>query len=118
MDDIYIYNMYTLYLLLATFQIKQRRGRFCFQEGEDDEDMTTLDVTKNIAYVHICKVIYYKNYAIIYLRYPEQKYLTYFYFMLKCRMAEHLYEPRVMKKEEEMVGCYSRGPLTSKEIIR
>ena len=25
MDDIYIYNMYTLSLLLATFQIKQRR---------------------------------------------------------------------------------------------
>ena len=43
MDDIYIYNMYTLSLLLATFPIKQRRGRLCFQEGEDDEDMTTLD---------------------------------------------------------------------------
>ena len=26
MDDIYIYNMYTLSFLLATFQIKQRRG--------------------------------------------------------------------------------------------
>ena len=25
----------------ATFQIKQRRGRLCFQEGEDDEDMAT-----------------------------------------------------------------------------
>ena len=37
MDDIYIYiyNMYTLSLLLATFQIKQRRGRLCFQKGED-----------------------------------------------------------------------------------
>ena len=54
MDDIYIYNMYTLSLLLATFQIKQRRGRLCFQKGEDDEDMTTLDTTKNIAYMHIC----------------------------------------------------------------
>src|SRR3954471_19684334 len=41
MDDIYIYNMYTLSLLLATFQTKQRRGRLCFQEGEDDEDMAT-----------------------------------------------------------------------------
>ena len=38
MDDIYIYNMYTLSLLLATFQIKQRRERLCFQEREDDED--------------------------------------------------------------------------------
>src|SRR3954465_10704971 len=42
MDDIYIYNMYTLSLLIATFQIKQRRGRLCFQEGEDDEDMATI----------------------------------------------------------------------------
>jgi len=33
--------MYTLSLLLTTFQIKQRRGRLCFQEGEDDEDMGT-----------------------------------------------------------------------------
>ena len=41
MDDIYIYNMYTLSLLLATFQIKQRRGRLCFQEGDDDKDMAT-----------------------------------------------------------------------------
>ena len=41
-DDIYIYNMYTLSLLLATFQIKQRRGRLCFQEGEDDEDMEAI----------------------------------------------------------------------------
>src|SRR3954463_7215798 len=42
MDDIYIYNMYTLSLLIATIQIKQRRGRLCFQEGEDDEDMATI----------------------------------------------------------------------------
>ena len=56
-DDIYIYNMYTLSLLLVTFQIKQCRGRLCFQKGEDDEDMNTLDTTKNIAYMHICQVI-------------------------------------------------------------
>ena len=42
MDDIYIYNVYTFSLLLATFQIRQRRGRLCFQEGEDDEDMATI----------------------------------------------------------------------------
>ena len=41
-DDIYIYNVYTLSLVLARFQIKQRRGRLCFQEGEDDEDMATI----------------------------------------------------------------------------
>ena len=71
MDDIYIYNMYTLSLLLATFQIKQRRGRLYFQEGEDDEDMTTLDIT----YMYICEVISNANYAIIYLCHPGQKIL-------------------------------------------
>ena len=30
MDDIYIYNMYTLSVLLATFQIKQRQDSFVF----------------------------------------------------------------------------------------
>lgn len=44
-DDIYIYHAYTLSLLLAYFQIKQRRGRLCFQEGEDDEDMDPPDTT-------------------------------------------------------------------------
>ena len=32
-----------------------------------DEDMTTLDTTKNIAYMYICEVISNANYAIIYL---------------------------------------------------
>ena len=41
----------------------------------DDEDMTTLDMTKNIAYMHICQVIFSANYSIIYLCYPEQKIL-------------------------------------------
>ena len=71
MDEIYIYNMYALSILLAIFQIKQRRGRLCFQKGEDDEDMTTLDTTKNIAYMHICQVISSANYSIIYLCYLE-----------------------------------------------
>ena len=57
MDDIYVYNMYTLSIFLPKFQIKQRRGRLYFQEREDDEDMTTLDTTKNIAYMYICEVI-------------------------------------------------------------
>ena len=26
-------------------------------KSQDDEDMTTLDMTKNIAYMHICQVI-------------------------------------------------------------
>src|SRR3954468_17159988 len=118
MDDVYIYNMYTLSLLLAIFQIKQRRGRLCFQKGEDDEDMATLDMIKNIAYAHLFEVISDTSYAITNLCYPEQKYFTYFYFMPQCRMVEHLYEPRMMTREEKMVGCYSRGPLMSKEIIR
>ena len=41
-----------------------------------DEDMNTLDTTKNIAYMHICQVISSANYSIIYLCYPEQKYFT------------------------------------------
>ena len=117
-DDVYIYNAYTFSLLLAIFQIKQRRGRLRFQTGEDDEDMATLDMIANIVYAHLFEVISYKSYAITNLCYPEQKYFTYFYFMPQCRMVEHLYKPRVMTRGEEMVGCYSRGPLTSKEIIR
>ena len=52
MDDIYIYNMYTLSLLLATFQIKQRRGRLYFQEGEDDEDINTIVTPTAPAAIH------------------------------------------------------------------
>jgi hypothetical protein len=48
MDDIYIYHVYTLSLLFDMFQVNQRRGRLYFQEGEDDEDMATMDTTKNI----------------------------------------------------------------------
>ena len=66
MDGIYIYNMYTLCVLLAIFHIKQRRGRLCFQEGEDDEDMATI-VTPispvvlplgTVARAQICKLNY------------------------------------------------------------
>ena len=113
MDDIYIYNMYTLSLLLATFQIKQRRGRLCFQEGEDDEDMTTLDTTKNIAYMHICEVISNANYAIIYLCYPGQKYFTDFCAMSNCRCMGHLYNPHMKIREKEKFRCCSKSPLTS-----
>jgi hypothetical protein len=113
MDDIYIYNMYTLSLLLATFQIKQRRGRLCFQEGEDDEDMTTLDTTKNIAYTYLFEVISDKSYAIIYLCYMEQKYFTSFCFMPNCRTTGHLYNPHMKIREKETFRCYSRSSLTS-----
>ena len=113
MDDIYIYNMYTLSLLLATFQIKQRRGRLYFQEGEDDEDMTTLDLSKNIAYMHICQVISSANYSIIYLCYPEQKYFTHFCVLSNCRCMGHLYNPHMKIGEKEKFMLYSKIPLTS-----
>ena len=99
MDDIYIYNMYTLSLLLATFQIKQRRGRICFQEGEDDEDMTTVDTTKNIAYTYICEVISNANYAIIYLCHLGQRYFTNFCVMFNCRCMGRLYNPHMKIRE-------------------
>ena len=35
--------------------------------SDPDEDMTILDTTKNIAYMHICQVISCANYSIIYL---------------------------------------------------
>ena len=79
--------------------------------------MSTLDIITIIAYTYLFEAGSHKSHAIIYLCYPEQKYFTCFYFMPKCRMAEHLYESRVMTREEEMVGFYSRGPLMSKEII-
>ena len=113
MDDIYIYNMYTLSLLLATFQIKQRRGRLYFQEGEDDEDMTTLDMTKNIAYMHICQVISSANYSIIYLCYPEQKYFTHFCVLSNCRCMGHLYNPHMKIRKKEMFICCPKSSLTS-----
>ena len=113
MDDIYIYNMYTLSLLLAMFQIKQRRGRLCFQEGEDDEDMATLDTIKNIAYVYIFEVISNKSHAMIYLCYPEQKYFTSFSFMPNCRVTGHLYKAHVKIREKETIRCCSRSSLTS-----
>src|SRR3954466_13453713 len=113
MDDIYIYNMYTMSLLLATFQIKQRRGRLCFQKGEDDEDMTTLDTTKNIAYMHICQVISSVNYSIIYLCYPEQKYFTHFCVLSNCRCMGHLYNPHMKIRQKEKFRLCSKSPLTS-----
>ena len=102
--------MYTLSLLLATFQIKQCRGRLCFQKGEDDEDMTTLDTTKNIAYMHICEVISNANYSIIYLCYPEQKYFTHFCVLSNCRCMGHLYNPHMKIREKEKFRLCSKSP--------
>ena len=113
MDDIYIYNMYTLSLLLATFPIKQRRGRLYFQEGEDDEDMTTLDTTKNIAYMHICQLISSANYAIIYLCHPRQKYFTNFCVMFNCRCLGRQYSPHMKIRGKEKFRCCLKGLLTS-----
>ena len=113
MDDIYIYNMYTLSIFLPTFQIKQRRGRLYFQEREDDEDMTTLDTTKNIAYMYICEVISNANYATIYLCYPEQKYFTDFCAMSNSRCMGHLYNSHMKIREKEKFRGCSKSSLTS-----
>ena len=47
-DDIYIYHVYTLSLLLTMFQEKRRRGRLYFQERGNDMDMSSLDTTNTI----------------------------------------------------------------------
>ena len=67
-----------------------------------DEDMTTLDMTKNIANMHICQVISSANYSIIYLCYPEQKYITHFCVLSNCRCMGHLYNPHMKIREKEV----------------
>ena len=47
-DDIYIYHVYTLSLLLTMFQKKRRRGRLYFQERGNDMDMISVDMTNTI----------------------------------------------------------------------
>ena len=47
-DDIYIYHVYTLSLLLTMFQTKRRRGRLYFQERGNDMDMISLDMANTI----------------------------------------------------------------------
>src|SRR3989337_2650358 len=75
--------------------------------------MTTLDTTKNIAYMHICEVISNANYSIIYLCYPEQKYFTDSCAMFNCRCMGHLYNPHIKIREKETFKCCSRSSLTS-----
>src|SRR3954469_24111593 len=78
-----------------------------------DEDMTTLDTTKNIAYMHICEVISSVNYSIIYLYYPEQKYFTHFCVLSNCRCMGHLYNPHMKIGGKEKFKFCSKSPLTS-----
>ena len=75
--------------------------------------MTTLDMTKNIAYMHICQVISSANYSIIYLCYLEQKYFTHFCVLSNCRCMGHLYNPHMKIREKEMFTCCSKSSLTS-----
>lgn len=75
--------------------------------------MTTVDMTKNIAYMHICEVISNANYAIIYLCYPGQKYFTDFCAMSNCRCMGHLYNPHMKIRGKEKFRCCSKSPLTS-----
>ena len=78
-----------------------------------DEDMTTLDMTKNIAYMHICQVISSANYSIIYLYYPEQKYFTHFCVLSNCRCVGHLYNPYMKISEKEKFMLCPKSLLTS-----
>ena len=53
-------NMYAaprFALLFDGFQVVESRGRLCFQEREDDEDMDTLDMSKYSLHEHIFQVI-------------------------------------------------------------
>src|SRR4051812_45671014 len=75
--------------------------------------MTTLDTTKNIAYMHICQVISSVNYSIIYLYYPEQKYFTHFCILSNCRCMGHLYNPHMKIREKDKLRCCSESPFTS-----
>src|SRR3954471_24071033 len=75
--------------------------------------MTTLDMTKNIAYMHIYQVISSANYSIIYLYYPEQKYFTHFCVLSNCRCMGHLYNLHMKIRERKMFICCSKSSLTS-----
>jgi len=89
------------------------KGKGSFGHVLFDEDMTTMDRTINIAYMHICEVISTANYSIIYLCYPEQKYFTHFCVMSNCRCMGHLYNPHMKIREKEKFRCCSKSPLTS-----
>ena len=75
--------------------------------------MTTLDMTKNIAYMYICEVISNANYGIIYLCHPGQKYFTNFCAMSNCRCMGHLYNPHMKIGENEKFRFCSKSPLMS-----
>src|SRR4051812_39969174 len=70
--------------------------------------MTTLDTTKNIAYMHICQVISSVNYSIIYLYYPEQKYFTHFCVLSNCRCMRHLYNPHMKIGERRSLSSVQK----------
>ena len=75
--------------------------------------MTTLDTTKNIAYMYICEVIYNANYAIIYLCHSGQTYFTNFCVMFNCRCMGCLYNPHMRIREKEKFRWCSKSLLTS-----
>ena len=102
MDDIYIYNAYTLSLLLACLQSKHRRGRLNFQEREDDVDMNSPDITKPIISGLIFKVNSINNYSIFYSIIRDKNTSPIF---ISCRISEELYKPRVKMR----VSIYHLG---------
>jgi hypothetical protein len=106
MDDIYIYHVHTLSLVLACLQNKHRRGWLSFKEREDDEDMPTSDTPILVTRRLIFQVNSISNY-IIYYFHSESK-ITTFMFLIR-RIRRDLYKPRVKMRDrfgEEFMGLH------------
>lgn len=103
MDDIYIYHVHTLSLLLACLQNKHRRGRLYFQERKDDVDMNTSDTTttKCIIRGYIYQVICISNTKIYYLF--IRNIITTYPCIIR-RYTEDLRRPRVKMRIEDEAG--------------
>jgi hypothetical protein len=96
MDDIYIYHVHTLFLLLACLQNKHRRGRLYFQEREDDMDMNTSDTTKYNTCIYIYQVISSTTFKIYYSIIRSK--ITTSVFLI-CRNKRDTYKPRVKMRD-------------------
>jgi hypothetical protein len=95
--------VHTLFLLLACSQNKHRRGRFYFQEREDDMDMNTSDTTKSA----VCRLIFQVNSSSI---------CKIYYFIIQVsnttpsvvlyRFIKDMYNPHVKMREDAQNCLY------------
>ena len=106
MDDVYIYHVHTLSLLLACLQNKHRRGRLYFQEREDDVDMSTADTTKYTTRRYIYQVNSSSNY-VIYNFNSESQITT--SSVLLCRFRSDLFKPRVKMRTWIQACKFNKG---------